>query len=293
MLSMTGYGRGAAALGHAWYVVEIRALNHRFLDLRLRTDPELAAEAYVLEAQVRKVLVRGRVDVSARIEGRAGGELAIDRSRARQAFAELCALRDELAPAEPVPLQLLAGVPALFAEAGAPSAELRLRAAEQAVQAACAELLQMRAAEGSALAADLDQRSARVLARIEQIEAATANQPALTRAKLLVRIQKLLEGTSELPIDPGRLELEVALAADRADVSEELTRLRSHLRQLRQLVSQAAADPIGRKLEFLVQELSREANTTGAKVAEPRAAEHVLEVKAELERMREQVQNVL
>ena len=290
---MTGYGRGQAALGAAQYVVELRALNHRYLDLRVRTDPELSADTHVLEAHVRKAAVRGRIDVSARLEGRLGGTLTIDRARARAAFAELSALRDELAPDEPLPLTLLSGLPALFSETGAPSAQLRQSAAAQAVQAACDDLQAMRAAEGLALQRDLDRRATHVLAQVELIATASAGQSALTRAKLLARIQKLLEGTTDVPLDPGRLELEVALAADRADVSEELTRMRSHLAQLRALLAEPGSEPIGRKLEFLLQELGRESNTTGAKIAEVRAASHVLEVKAELERMREQVQNVL
>ena len=293
MLSMTGYGRGQAPLGRASFVVEIRAVNHRFLDLRVRADSELAGETHVLEAYVRKHAVRGRLDVSARVEGKLGSDVSLDRSRARAAFAELCALRDELAPNEPVPLSLLSGVPSLFSEAGAPSSELRLTAAERAVRAACDDLLRMRQTEGAALAADLDRRAELLLARVEQVEAAAAAQSAHLRDKLLARVRKLIDGATDIPLDPGRLELEVALLADRADVSEELTRLRSHLSQLRKLVAAATAEPIGRKLEFLIQELGREANTTGAKLADATAAQQVLEIKAELERMREQVQNVL
>ena len=293
MLSMTGYGRGHAPLGRASFVVEIRSVNHRFLDLRVRTDSELAGESHVLEAYVRKHAVRGRIDVAARIEGKLASDIVLDRSRARAAFAELCALRDELAPTEPLPLSLLAGVPALFSEAGAPTAEARLTAAELAVQAACDDLLRMRRTEGAALAVDLDRRAEAMLERVGRLDAASAGQSAQQRDKLLARLRKLLDGTADIPLDPGRLELEVALLADRADVSEELTRLRSHLIQLRDLVATATPEPVGRKLEFLIQELGREANTTGAKLADASAAQQVLEIKAELERMREQVQNVL
>lgn len=290
---MTGYGRGHAPLGRGAFVVEIRAVNHRFLDLRVRVDSELSAETHVLESYVRKHVLRGRVDVSARLEGKLGTDVVLDRTRARAAFAELIALRDELAPNDPIPLSLLSGVPALFSEVGAPAAESRLRAAESAVRMACADLAQMRSLEGAALAADLTRRAAGLLARVEQIAAATVDQSAQLRAKLSARLRKLLEGATDIPLDPGRLELEVALLADRTDVSEELTRLRSHVAQLRELLTDPGPDPVGRKLEFLIQELGREANTVGAKIADAGAAQHVLEVKAELERMREQVQNVL
>jgi uncharacterized protein (TIGR00255 family) len=128
---------------------------------------------------------------------------------------------------------------------------------------------------------------------VEQIAVATHNQSAVLREKLSARVRKLLDGATDIPLDPGRLELEVSMLADRTDVSEELTRLRSHLAQLRVLLASRESEPVGRKLEFLLQELGREANTVGAKVADACAAQHVLEVKAELERMREQVQNVL
>lgn len=293
MLSMTGYGRGHAPLGRGSFVVEIRAVNHRFLDLRVRVDSELAAEQHVIEAYLRKHVLRGRVDVTARLEGKLGTNIVLDRARARAAFAELIALRDELAPNDSIPLSLLSGVPALFGEAGAPPPELRLEAAEQAVRMACADLAQMRSLEGSALAADLTRRAAGLLHNVEQIAGATVNQSATLRDKLTARVKKLLEGATDIPLDAGRLELEVALLADRTDVSEELTRLRSHLAQLREILADTGAEPVGRKLEFLIQELGREANTVGAKIADARAAQHVLEVKAELERMREQVQNVL
>jgi uncharacterized protein (TIGR00255 family) len=293
MLSMTGYGRGHASLGRGSFVVEIRAVNHRFLDLRARVDAELAAETHVLEAYVRKHVLRGRVDLSARLEGKLGTDVVLDRGRARAAFAELIALRDELAPNEPVPLSLLSGVPALFSEIGAPPADARLAAAEHAVQMACEDLAHMRTVEGAALAADLTARAASLLGHVDQIAGATVNQAAMLRDKLSARVRKLLEQTSDMPLDAGRLELEVALLADRTDVSEELTRMRSHVAQLRELLADTGPDPVGRKLEFLIQELSREANTAGAKIADAAAAYHVLEVKAELERMREQVQNVL
>jgi uncharacterized protein (TIGR00255 family) len=289
---MTGYGRGVSPLGRGQFVVEVRAVNHRFLDLRVRVDSEVASETGLIEDHVRKHVTRGRVDVSVRLEGKLGGELVLDRSRARAAFAELRALRDELAPTEPVPLSLLSGVPALFSESGMPAAEERAVAAQQAVRAACEDLLRMRRIEGAALQRDLTSRAGNLSDWLDKIEPLAAGQSALHRDKLQLRIAKLLEG-SQASLDRDRLELEVALMADRADVSEELTRLRSHLAQLGTMLAGDSGEPIGRKLEFLMQELGREANTAGAKIAHVTAAHHILDIKAELERMREQVQNVV
>jgi uncharacterized protein (TIGR00255 family) len=292
MQSMTGYGRGHAPLGTAQFVVEVRAVNHRFLDLRVRVDSELANETGLIEEHVRKHVGRGRVDVSARLEGKLHGAIALDLDRARAAFAQLVALRDELAPNEPVPLTLLSGVPGLFSEAGAPDADARAQAARKAVAAACEALVRMRKTEGEALREDLLARTHKLSALRDELSPAAAAQSAKLRDKLQLRIQKLVEG-SELVLDQGRLELEVALLADRADVSEELTRLASHVAQLHALLTRDTPEPVGRKLEFILQELGREANTAGAKVADATAALHILEIKAELERMREQVQNLV
>jgi uncharacterized protein (TIGR00255 family) len=292
MQSMTGYGRGHAPLGPAQFIVEVRAVNHRFLDLRVRGDAELSGETGMIEEYVRKHVGRGRVDVNARLDGKLHGALSLDRERARAAFAALCALRDELAPAEPVPLTLLSGVPGLFSEAGAPDASARAQAAKLAVSSACDALLRMRGAEGEALRLDLLARTRKLANHIEALKLSAADQSQRMRDKLKQRLTRLIEG-SERSLDPGRLELEVALLADRADVSEELTRLASHVAQLDALLTRDDPEPVGRKLEFILQELGREANTAGAKVADAAAAQHVLEIKAELERMREQVQNVV
>lgn len=292
MQSMTGYGRGHAPLGPAQFVVEVRAVNHRFLDLRVRADSELSGETAMIEEYVRKHVGRGRVDVAARLDGKLHGALALDRERARAAFAALCALRDELAPTDPVPLTLLSGVPGLFSEAGAPDADARALAARQAVRSACEALVRMRKTEGEALRVDLLGRTRKLADHVAALKLTAADQSERTRDKLKQRLARLIEG-SERMLDPGRLELEVALLADRADVSEELTRLASHVAQLDALLTRDEPEPIGRKLEFILQELGREANTAGAKVADAAAGQHILEIKAELERMREQVQNVV
>ena len=287
---MTGHGSGSARVGPATVVVEIRAVNHRFLDVRARLPGPLAEHAPAAEDVVRRTLERGHVELSGRLEGAFGGEVVLDRARARAALAQLGALRDEVSPSEPIPLSLLAVVPDLFGQqAGVAPEQVREAVAEAAV-AACTAVSAMREVEGRALASDLLGRVARVETLAETLAAHTDDLSNRVRARMQERVAVLLEG-SAVALDRGRLEHEVVLLADRADVSEELTRLRSHCGQVRTAVAQQG--PVGRRLEFLLQELGREVNTLGSKVAELDVTAAVVELKVELERMREQVQNVL
>jgi uncharacterized protein (TIGR00255 family) len=290
MLSMTGYGMGIARIGPAAIVVEARALNHRFLEVRTRLPPPLADHAAPVDEIARKLLVRGRVELSARLEGAVTGRVTLDRERAREAIAALQQLRDELGLNEPVPLSLLAAVPGLFVEETRDMRDTR-DALQEAARSACAALVAMRRAEGTTLARDLADRIAHMRALGDRVRERAGNLNDRLRDKLRARIAALLANTG-ITLDPGRLEQEVALAADRSDVSEELTRLESHCRQFEALV-QAGDEPIGRRLEFLLQEMAREVNTLGAKVDDLELTSCMLELKAELERLREQVQNVL
>ncbi len=290
MLSMTGYGLGAARVGPAAIVVEVRALNHRFLEVRTRLPPPLADHAALVDEVARKLLVRGRVELSARIEGAVTGRVTLDRERARQAIEALQQLRDELGLSEPVPLALLVAVPGLFVEEARDVHDMR-DALQQATRGACDALVAMRRAEGGVLARDLADRIAHMRALGDRVRERGGSLNEHLRDKLRARITALLANTG-VTLDPGRLEQEVALAADRSDVSEELTRLESHCRQFESLV-QAGDEAIGRRLEFLLQEMGREVNTLGAKIADLELTSSMLELKAELERLREQVQNVL
>jgi uncharacterized protein (TIGR00255 family) len=175
-------------------------------------------------------------------------------------------------------------------EAGSDPDELRA-AMQEAARAACRGLAGMRRTEGQALARDFSARLQRVQQISAQVEQRLPELSAAYRERLRSRVSALLEGSS-VALDPGRLEHEVAMQADRSDVSEELTRLRSHCQQFGALLGEGE-EPIGRRLEFLLQEMGREVNTLGSKVSDLQVTGCVLDLKAELERMREQVQNVL
>ncbi|MBW2528720.1 MAG: YicC family protein [Deltaproteobacteria bacterium] len=289
MRSMTGFGVGEAPLAGGRVVVETRSVNHRFLEVRVNVPAELQPHAFALDQRVRKPLGRGRIEVTARLFGPALPAPELDVDRARAAFSALAELRDELAPGTDLPLELLAAVPELFRVATEPEHEAARRALEVALDAAVAALMTMRSREGEALAADLRghlEQSRRISEAIQQL---TAEVVEAFRRRLQGRMAAMLEAV-DAELDPGRLEAEVALLADRCDVSEELARLASHVDQFGELLS--ASEPVGRTLEFLLQEMAREANTIASKSPDARLTQHAVSLKACIERLREQVQNV-
>lgn len=298
--SMTGHGLGEAPLGPGRLQIEIRSVNHRYLEVRVRLPAEVVEHTGFVEELVRGALGRGRVEVTGRMQCDALGAPVLDIARARAAYEQLVALRDALSPREPLPLSLLASVPDLFVTRGLPDLRTAREALARATEQACRGVSEMRVREGAALAMDLEGRVARLVEHVEAIEARVPEVVDNARRRLAERIEKLLlqvgapvgvRGASAL--DPGRLEQEVALFADRCDVTEECIRLRSHTDQFRALLVTGAPEALGRRLDFLLQEMAREANTIGAKSADADTARLVVEVKADVERMREQVQNVL
>lgn len=289
---MTGYGIGTASLGQGKLVIEARAVNHRYLDVHIRLPPEIAEYAYFSHEVVRKSAQRGKVEINGRIEGQIGAELELNIERAKHAFRGLVELRDTLSPNEPVPLSILTSVPELFTLRNTPETSDVRQAVVSATEQACLELEEMRASEGASLAADLTQRVEFVRRRIEAIRARFPDLVTTYQQRLRARIEKLLNDTN-WTVDSGRIEHEVALFADRSDVTEELTRIQSHCDQFASMIDLESASPIGRRLEFLLQEMVREVNTAGSKISDVAVTHLIVELKAELERLREQVQNVL
>lgn len=288
MRSMTGYGSAEAPLGGGTLTLELRTLNHRFVDVRVRLPAELADQASFLEQLVREKLDRGRIDVMVRLGGAALPPARFSAERARTLHAALRALRDEVAPGSEVPLSTLASFAELLLEPAVTEVEAVQRALSQALHVAHERLIGMRQAEGTALARDLSARLERTRALISSIRERAAGLADVQRQRLRERLERLLAGSA--PLDPNRLETEVALMADRTDISEELSRLDSHFAQVQALLS--ASGPVGRKFDFLLQEVARELNTAGAKSQDAPVAQLVVEAKVEVERMREQVQNV-
>jgi uncharacterized protein (TIGR00255 family) len=288
MLSMTGFGLGQTPLGGGSISAEVRSLNHRFLDLRVRLPPEMADQTFFVEQLCREQLTRGRYDVGVRVEGAALPGPSIDLSRARDAYAALQRLRDELAPGTEVPLALLATFPALLQGPGSGDPAPLRHALTVAIGTALAGLDEMREKEGAALAVELRARLRTMREIWKSLLEHGPTLAALQQQRLQQRLERLLGGVSGL--DPSRLAMEVALLADRSDITEELVRLGSHFDQFESTLE--TAGPIGRKLDFLLQEMARESNTIGAKCQDGNLSHWVVSLKAEVERLREQVQNV-
>jgi uncharacterized protein (TIGR00255 family) len=294
---MTGFGVGEAlvdkdsdAFGRGDKItIEIRAVNHRFLDVRVRVPSHLPDLGLVVESLARERLTRGRFDVNVRLDGSALGALVIDQDRARSVFAALGALRDELAPNAELPLSLLASVPDLFVPQIDREGEALKASLGTAFDAALRSLDKMRLREGVSLAEDMARRLATVRRLMEGVHARAPLVVDVYKKRLKERAERL-RLASDVDLDASRLEQEVALFADRIDVAEELTRLEGHCAHLESLL--LSAEAVGRRLDFLLQEMAREANTIGSKSQDLAIAHAVVELKAEIERMREQVQNV-
>lgn len=287
--SMTGFGAGRATAGAEDLDVEVRSVNHKFCEVKVRLPRDLPSLELELVRSVKDRLARGGVDVSVRrasargaVSVRVDAALAEEYARAFREIQGRLGLAGSLALGEVLAAE---GVVRLEERA------VDLDAARDAARAALAQgldaLVAMREREGAALARDLAARLAQIEALVADVERLAPESIDRHRARLQERIGEVARGVA---LDPSRLAQEVALFADRMDVSEELTRLRSHVAQVRSLL--AGDEPAGRKMEFVVQEMHREANTVGSKSQSAAISAAVVSLKAEIERIREQVQNV-
>jgi uncharacterized protein (TIGR00255 family) len=288
--SMTGFGVAAAAKGGISARVEVRSVNHRYLQVKARLSSDLAHLEPGIEAAVRESLDRGSVSVSASVEREAASRTArVNPEVARRYQKSLASLAKELGLRDGLSLEALIGLPGVLGS-GEDDRERRredelvLQCARKAVDA----LVKMRATEGKSLLADL-RKNAKGIAGL--VTTVGKRMPVVVREhheSLKKRVEELLDGRQIVRSED--LAREVALIADRMDVGEELARLSSHLDQWESLLGKGGA--IGRQLDFLVQELLREANTIGSKCNDAAVAHAVVELKTLIERLREQVQNV-
>ena len=288
--SMTGFGRGESGDAERTWVVEIRTVNHRFLDQRVVVPSAFTA----LEERIKKIVVgqqdRGRVEVSLSLRGTVSGgpSLTLDIELARQYHVCLQQLSEELNLSSTVQLSDVLNVRNLITvQESNPDIDQEWPLVEETVLAALVECAQMREQEGNSLKEDLLVRLEKFSAVVKEIEGLIPQILEQRQQELKKRIEKLLNGVD---VDPARLAQECAIMADKADVTEETVRLASHISQFRSFLENDEA--VGRRLDFLLQEFLREVNTLASKISNSTIAHLGVEMKNEIEKIREQVQNI-
>jgi uncharacterized protein (TIGR00255 family) len=289
---MTGYGRGVAEREGRRAEVEIRSVNHRFMDIKLRGSPLDAQLEERVSARVRERVTRGSITVAIRSEGPTGGwGFWIDDKVAKNVLRELEELATTLKVKPNITLDLICAQPGVIVSADSerPSDAIADCVVE-AVDRALDSLIAMRDAEGESLATDLAGRIDHLAALTADLARHVAMAPEEAERRLRERLNRLLT-SAKVAVDEARLAQEVAILADRMDVTEELVRIRSHIAHVQEQLWQKDS-AIGRRLDFLVQELGREYNTVASKSQSADIARLVVEAKAELEKVREQVQNI-
>jgi uncharacterized protein (TIGR00255 family) len=289
---MTGFGAAEGPVGGGRVSVEVRSVNHRFFSPSIKLPNVLSRwEGDVREA-MRRSVTRGHVTLSARFEreDEAEGTTPIDEARFAAYVEQLRALQQRHGLAEPIDIGTILRLPDVFA--GAVREELPADAGAALVpivERAVAALLEMRHDEGARMVTYLDERLAVIEAALNRIAVRAPERVVEQRDRLRTAVRELSESVS---IDEVRIAQEIALLADRLDVQEELSRFRAHIAAFRQNLLAAQPDGVGKRLGFLLQEMLREANTTGSKGNDAAIVADVLQIKEELERIREQVENL-
>ena len=288
--SMTGFGRVEALCDGRNIIVEAKSVNHRFLEIALR----MPAALYPMEMEYKKKIAerfkRGRIDVSIRLEGECSdtSKVNLNMDIARDYFDVLSRLKTEFNIQEPVSIKTLISFRDIFT----PPAETQmdadfLNSVEKMLQEALSILVNMRQDEGIVLFSDMQMRLQAIGAIMGEIRLRAPQIVLEYQKRLSDRIKELTAG---LELDAGRLAQEVAVMADRCDITEEIVRMQSHIGQFESLLQSDEAE--GRKIDFLLQEMNREINTIGSKGNDAEIARQVIEVKSELGKLREQAQNI-
>ena len=288
--SMTGYGRVVALLDGRNIVVEAKSVNHRFLEISLRTPSALFPLEMEYKKKIGERFKRGRVDVSIRLEGEGAdtSKVNLNLEIAHNYFDVLNRLKDEFHFQEPITLKSLTGFRDMFS----PPSETQLspdflNEVEKTLQETLSMLGNMRQDEGMALYSDMQMRLKLITEIMETIRLRAPQVVLEYQKRLADRIKELTAG---LAIDDARLAQEVAIMADRCDITEELVRIQSHISQFEALLQSEDAE--GKKIDFLLQEMNREINTIGSKSNDAGITRQVIEAKSELGKVREQAQNI-
>ena len=288
--SMTGYGRSVKTVNEREFTVEIRSVNNRYLDCSVKLPRVLSFAEETIKQAVKAAISRGKVDVfiTQRSENAGDVKVTLNSAMAAEYVAAMRQMAQELNIREDISVALVSRMPDVFTVDRPQVDEEQLLADLMGVMnAALASFDAMRSKEGEALKNDLTSRGSTIRELVSQVEAGNAQTVIDYRTRLYHKLQEVLANTS---IDESRILTEAAIFADKVAVDEETVRLKSHLEQMDAML--ASGGPIGRKLDFLLQEMNREANTIGSKCTDLRLARVVVDIKAELEKIREQTQNI-
>lgn len=292
--SMTGFGRATQAINDTQLTVEVKSVNNRHLKISSRLPDVLAPHELRFEKLIKRYLDRGSVSLSISLGSGKPGERAyrLNLERAKDYFNQLASLASKLDGAQAPSLGEVARLPGVVEDAAnaLDDDEKLLKVAEAAVEDALKALRATREEEGKGLAEDLTTRCKRLLELNDVAKTRSPQVVAHYREKLLARLEKLLQGTQLAPREED-IAHEVALFADRCDIAEENQRLAHHCEAMIELIT-ANTGEAGRRLDFIAQEMLREANTTGSKANDVEIAATVVEMKSEIEKIKEQVQNV-
>lgn len=287
---MTGFGMSRFMAGTDEWLVEVKSVNHKFCEVKVRLPREMSSLEAALVKTVKDRVARGAVDVWIRrfLQQAPTAVPTVDVGLAKSYLDSLQALAQSLGLSDKVSLRDIVSQPGVLRIDEKPLDVAGLEeAAQRALGEALGSMLKMREVEGALLKADLEARLQKISTLSNEVESLGPRSVSEYQDRLWARVKEL---SAQQPVEPQRLAQEVALMADRCDITEELTRLRSHLTHFQKLM--ASGEPAGRKLEFLTQELNREINTTGAKSQHVDISSRIVDLKAEVERIREQVQNV-
>lgn len=288
---MTGYGRGESSGEDFRVAVDVKTVNNRFLDVNLRIPAELSPVENELKKAVSDRLSRGRVDVNLQYERTREMEYELNRPLITGYLSVLKEIKEEFGLEGDSDLNTIARLPNAMQPKSLEVTEAFVAGVKEALSKALDELEAMRETEGGSLAGALTDSLAVIAGQIPFIEERTESVFEEYTERLKKKLDKILSKTdSQMEIDEARLAQEVAYLAEKSDISEELARLRSHLDQFRSIIQEEGA--VGKRLDFLTQELNREANTIGSKTQNMEIKDSALTMKAEIEKIREQVQNV-
>ena len=290
--SMTGFGRGEYTDGKRSIIAEIKSVNHRYSDITIKMPRRYAFAEDKIKNAVKDKIRRGKVDVSIIVENITENDVNIKLNTmlAKQYYDNLTELRGEFDLSGDISLPFLASLPDVMkAIPDVEDEEEITKAILEAVSEAAVNLEKMRSVEGEKLAEDLISKGEHVKEILDKIAERAPQVVVDYTAKLKERIQDLLGSSVQVPED--RILVEAAVFADKCAIDEEITRLNSHLDQLKSIIEKSS-QPDGKKLDFLVQEMNREANTIGSKANDITITNYMLEIKSEIEKIREQVQNI-